>query len=290
MDWNSGLKEGHLSAVYRWKLLCLLLLAALACVAACGQDKNIVAKVGDRAILVGEVRPLFQRPDGSSMSPQDKKARLDSLIEAELLAAGAREAGLDKNEESQAALRDFERRQLARRRMDLELAKNVTEEKLHLYYESHKEEFSFEQRELSHVVFRVHRDNPQSDAEARRKANGAYQKLREGADFASLAKELSEDPPTAAAGGRLGAMNRNELEPALAELAFHLQTGEYSEPVKSTFGYHILKADGDVRKSAKAFAQVRGLIEHKLAAEERKRLLEDLQRRINVQVYEDRLP
>lgn len=73
------------------------------------------------------------------------------------------------------------------------------------------------------------------------KAEHVQKKLLEGADFAELAKQYSDDPGSAVQGGELGFMGRGQLVPQYEKVALALAKGEISKPVKTEFGYHIIQ-------------------------------------------------
>ena len=84
-------------------------------------------------------------------------------------------------------------------------------------------------------------DLPEEDALA--KAQALRQRLLAGEDFATLAKEESDDKATGAAGGDLGTFTRGRMVAAFEKAAFELPVGEISEPVKSQFGFHIIRVE-----------------------------------------------
>ena len=122
-----------------------------------------------------------------------------------------------------------------------EIAKKitVTDEKLKAYYEEQKDQYSTpERRKISHILFAV---NAQTDEKAAlEKAQKAKQALA-GKDFATLAAELSDDKLTAKSGGDLGLFNAGTMEKPFEDAAVALKLGEVSNPVKSSFGYHLIK-------------------------------------------------
>jgi peptidyl-prolyl cis-trans isomerase SurA len=70
-----------------------------------------------------------------------------------------------------------------------------------------------------------------------------YNEVKGGRDFEEVAKESSDDPGTASKGGDLGETNRGDLVPAFEEVAFQMNEGEISEPVETSFGFHIIRLD-----------------------------------------------
>lgn len=80
--------------------------------------------------------------------------------------------------------------------------------------------------------------------EKEEEAKDIYERLKKGEDFAELAKELSKDTGSGAMGGDLGWFGRGAMVPEFEKVAFGLEVGEFSEPVQSEFGYHIIQALG----------------------------------------------
>jgi peptidyl-prolyl cis-trans isomerase D len=80
--------------------------------------------------------------------------------------------------------------------------------------------------------------------EKEEEAKDIYERLKKGEDFAELAKELSKDTGSGANGGDLGWFGRGAMVPEFEKVAFSLEVGEFSEPVQSEFGYHIIQVLG----------------------------------------------
>lgn len=96
----------------------------------------------------------------------------------------------------------------------------------------------------SHILIRDE-GNPE---EAKAEADKVYQQLKSGADFAELAKQVSEDPGSAVKGGDLGWFGRGAMVPEFEKASFDGKVGEIQEPVQTTFGYHIIKVTGKSNK------------------------------------------
>ncbi len=120
----------------------------------------------------------------------------------------------------------------------------VTEEGVAQAYEARKEEFrEVARRKAQHILIKVRPEaKPDDVAKAKNKAEGLLRRLRDGEDFAALAKKFSDDP-NAADGGNLGAIARGELDPAFEKALFAMKTGEMKGPVKTPFGFHIVRLD-----------------------------------------------
>lgn len=104
----------------------------------------------------------------------------------------------------------------------------VTEEEIKQYYEDNKDQFA--KRDASHILV--------ADEKT---AKEVKEKLNNGEDFAALAKEYSTDTANAANGGELGTFSRGQMVKEFEDAAFALKEGEISEPIKTQFGYHIIK-------------------------------------------------
>ena len=124
-----------------------------------------------------------------------------------------------------------------------------------------------ESREVSHILL-----SDGSDSEQLEKAQSLIEQLKGDASFAELAKEHSKDPGSANNGGSLGEIDPGAMVPEFDQAAFSLEKGVVSEPIKTQFGYHILKVDNIIGGTLKPFDEVKGEIE----TSERQRLAQDI--------------
>jgi peptidyl-prolyl cis-trans isomerase D len=132
----------------------------------------------------------------------------------------------------------------------------VTEDELKARYEQDKLQYvQPESRNARHILIPV--ADPAEDAEQAALARDLYTQIQGGADFAELARTHSKDSASAASGGELGWASRETYVPAFAEKLFSMRTGEVSEPVKTEFGYHIIKLEGIRPEVSRSFEAVR---------------------------------
>jgi len=138
----------------------------------------------------------------------------------------------------------------ARRRVQYVLADakewvaGIPDSEVEQYYREHASEFELpRQVNAAHVLVGVAQTGGSaSETAARGKAQDAIRRAKAGEDFGKLAKELSEDPRTAAQGGELGWIVKGQLVPPFEEAAFVLKKGEItSSPVRTQFGFHVIK-------------------------------------------------
>ena len=163
---------------------------------------------------------------------------------------------------------------------DLAAKVSVDEAKLKAYYEEQKAKtperyVQPEQRRVRHILLPV--SDPKDDAVVKAKAEAILKRAQGGEDFAKLAKENSQDPGSAQQGGDLGWSERKAWVAPFAEAAFSMQEGEIKGPVKTQFGYHILKLEGIQPAVVKTFEQSQGELEADYRRSEADRLFNDAQ-------------
>jgi peptidyl-prolyl cis-trans isomerase C len=144
----------------------------------------------------------------------------------------------------------------------------ITDEETRAYYDGNSQLFQQpEQVKASHILIKV---EPTADdakkAEARKKIVEVQQKLKDGGDFAALAKEYSQGP-SGSRGGDLGYFKRGQMVKPFDDAAFSMKTNEVSDLVESHFGYHIIKIYGKKPEQILAYADVKDKIAQRLKQE-----------------------
>jgi peptidyl-prolyl cis-trans isomerase D len=162
----------------------------------------------------------------------------------------------------------------------LESKAAVDDAQLKAYYEQQKaktpERFTQpEQRRVRHILLQV--ADAKDEAAAKAKADALFKRAQGGEDFSKLAKEFSQDTGSATQGGDLGWSERKAWVPAFADAAFSMKEGEVRGPVKTQFGYHILKLDGIQPVSVKTFEQGKSELESEYRRGEAERLFNNAQ-------------
>jgi len=139
---------------------------------------------------------------------------------------------------------------------------NVTEEDAQKYYQENPKQFETpEQVRASHILVKPEITDPNADpndvkAMARTKTEDLLKQLKDGADFAELAKSHSSCP-SAPKGGDLDLFPRGQTTPAFENAAFELEIGQISEIVETEYGYHIIKATEHKDASTTSFEQAK---------------------------------
>ena len=140
----------------------------------------------------------------------------------------------------------------------------TTDANLHKVYDDATKQMGAEQEvHARHILFRVM--NP-TDAAASKaaeaKVKAVIDRVKKGEDFAKLANELTEDPSGKENGGDLGYFTKDQMVPEFSDIAFKLDKGQVSDPVKTQFGWHVLKVEDKRKRQPPAFDKVRDQVEN----------------------------
>jgi len=222
---------------------------------ATAQGDPVVAKVNGVEIRQSDLA-LAEEDLGQTLPPQAqgeaKREYLIGYLADVILVAKAAEA---KKIQDQA---DFKSRAaylrnklLMEMQLQAEAKAAVTEQALKTVYEEAIKQMAndFEVR-ARHILVPTENE-----------AKAILAELNKGTDFAELARQKSKDPAAASQGGDLGYFTKDQMVPEFAEVAFKLEKGQLSEPVKTQFGWHIIKVEDKRKKPAPDFAQVKEQVE-----------------------------
>jgi len=239
-------------------------------------DPNrVVATVGSQQLTAAQFDAIVDGMDPKSREEirgPAKRQFMDALALIMVLAQRATLMHIDQAPTVQALLGYNQEKLLANAARQAMIAKaTVTNEDLHKYYEENKSDFKqITARHIlvrfkgSPVAVREGQENMTED-EALAHAQDLVKRIKAGADFATIAKAESADLASGARGGEMGVpFRRGHLNPAFDEAAFSLPAGGVSDPVKTEFGYHIIRVD---TVEVLPFEGVRAEIEAKLKPE-----------------------
>lgn len=200
-------------------------------------EDQVVAKFGDNQITLEEYKiayyQLLKQPKVFD-SKDLRKNFLDELIKSKLLSQEAKKENMDKNELIEYRIDAFRNKCLRSEHFE-----KVIKPMIHVEEKDVEEAYLFtqEERRISHLF-----------STDKSTIDSLYQLLKNGASFDSLAAVVFKDTALANHGGDLGWVNWDQLEYNLAMPAFRLKVNEFSNPVKSIYGYHILKVTGFRKK------------------------------------------
>ena len=289
------------------KLVAVILLIAMTIsLAACGSKKDTGAdlvKVGDVTISETqleeylELTAMVQSIDLTQVSEENMKLirtqMLDDMVSMELIKQhyAGKEAKIlpdtikadykafaDQAKKTEAVskylkeknisddtLKDFYYNQYYRQAYfdEVQAGMKNLDQDAQAYYDANKDSFKADEVTASHIL-----------VESEDTAKEVLAKLKAGGDFAALAKEYSIDTQTKDNGGSLGTFGRGQMVKEFEDAAFALKPGEISEPVKSEYGYHIIKVT-DKNQGLKTYDEVKdSIISNLVSLEVQKQLIE----------------
>ena len=162
---------------------------------------------------------------------------------------------------------------------------NPDEAALHAYYDGHKADY--EQLKASHILIRFSgsqvpvkpNQKDLTEPEALAKAQTIEKQLAAGGDFAAIAKAESDDTGTAQSGGALPPFSKGQMVPEFEHAVFSQEPGKISDPVKTKFGYHIIKVD---ERISKTFEQARPEIEKQIKPQLTREAMDRIEKQIPV--------
>jgi peptidyl-prolyl cis-trans isomerase SurA len=284
---------------------------------------KILATVDGEPITMYELKQFAERTvRGRQVNSNDQAMLLDALITEKLVSKEVSDKGVvvrdddveryidsikDRNKIDEEQLKlalaqqgltlesyraqireDIQRQQLISREIRGKV--NVTPEEVQRYYDAHLSEYSTPEKvQLAHIVFRLERDaSPDRIAAVMAKAEEVRGRIKTVADFAEMAKQVSEDA-TAQNGGDLGWFKKGEMLEPLEKAAEKLKVGEVSDPVRTDVGVHLVKVEAREGASHQNLDELAEQIKQQLynaALEDRfqKWLTEELRKRHHVEI------
>lgn len=143
---------------------------------------------------------------------------------------------------------------------------SVTDQEIEKYYQEHTDLFAKpEERHLRHILVKVNSGADEATVSAMRtKAEQIVARIRAGEDFGKLAVEFSEDPGSKSNGGDLGMVGKGRMVPEFDQVAFTQAVGVVSDPVRTSFGFHIIRVEGISQPRVQILAEVKDQIKSQI--------------------------
>lgn len=197
-------------------------------------------------------------------------------------------AHYEKNREAYRTEEQVTFRYIAISAADLADEINVTDDALRAYYENNKPAYTTEEeRNVNHILVQVSEAAPEEEqATALAKILAAAERAGKGESFEELAKELSDDVGSSTEGGETGFFPRGAMAPEFEQAAFSLKTGEVSEPVRTRFGYHLIKLKEVRAGGLKPYEEVREDVREAYVTQEAQKMFFDRAELFSNLVYE----
>ena len=250
---------------------------------------KVVLTIGDQRMTAGEfdqlVEALPEQARAAARGP-NKRQFAEQLVRIKILSPEAHKRKLDETPAVQRQI-ELQKDNLLANALFVDMTANVKVDEAteRQYYEQHKSEY--ETVHARHILIRMkgsplaqHAGKPElTEEEALAKAQDLRKKLLAGGDFAALAKTESDDTTSGANGGDLGSFKHGQMVAEFDQSAFSLPVGQVSEPVKTRYGYHLIKVE---QHDTKTFDDVKADLEKKMRPELARSAVENLRRQTPV--------
>jgi peptidyl-prolyl cis-trans isomerase C len=255
----------RLSASPRRTVLLAASLALFLGAGAYAQDKDpLVAKVNGVEVRQSDLAIAEQ--EAGQLPPMSPEAKQDYLVQISadlILVAKAAEAKKLADTPEFKQKMEFNRRKALMEGLMASVAKEaLTDEAMHKVYDEALKQMGPEQEvHARHILIRAQAGDEQASKAAEDKIKAVLARLKKGEDFNKVANEVTEDPSGKTSGGDLGYFTKEQMVPEFSEVAFKLDKGQLSDPVKSQFGWHVIKVEDKRTKQPPKFDEVRPQIE-----------------------------
>ncbi|MXN65179.1 peptidylprolyl isomerase [Stappia sp. GBMRC 2046] len=250
--------------------------------AAAQEADDVLAKVGDREVTEADIAFASQEFAGQlrNIPPNQWRSILtDTVVDMEVMAAAARQAGIDKEPDFERQMDFLRMRALRNAYIVREVEDKVTEADVKAAYDKEFESYSGEEEvSARHILLETEED-----------AKAVIDELDAGKDFAELAKEKSTGP-SGPNGGDLGYFTKGRMVPEFEEAAFAMEKGAHSaEPVKTQFGWHVIKVEDRRTQPAPELPAVEQRIRQDLVRAKYAEVLEKLKSETQIEITDPTL-
>jgi peptidyl-prolyl cis-trans isomerase C len=272
-------KKVLLATAALWVSLAAPALAADAAPAAAPAGDPVVARVNGEEIHRSDVMRELQMagPQMQQLPPQMIYPQiLQKMIATRIVSQKGYAEGIQNDKDVKARVKDLEAQVVAEAYVHKQVEPKITDAKIKERYDQLVAKYKPQDEvRARHILISVKTDpgasadvKAKADAEAKAEAEDIIKQLKGGADFAKLAEEKSKDTGSAKQGGDLGYFQHDAMVKAFADAAFSMKVGEVSpEPVKTEFGYHIIKVEDKRKSSPPPIAEVKDQIANQLGQE-----------------------
>ncbi|MFP5514637.1 MAG: peptidylprolyl isomerase [Alphaproteobacteria bacterium] len=240
----------------------------------------VVARVNGEELRKSDVsRMVSQLPPQVQQMPIEMiyPAVIDQLVSGKLVSSAGYKAGLADSAEVKDEIKRAEERAVQRAYIQKEIKARITPDAMQKAYQDFlKENPAQEEVKAAHIL-----------VEKEDEAKAIIAQLKKGGDFAKLAKEKSKDAAAAAQGGDLGYFTKDAMVEPFANAAFAMKPGEISkEPVKTQFGYHIIKVEDKRTQPQPTLDEVKPQLEQTLSKDIVTALVEELRGKATIETFQ----
>ncbi|RKX60555.1 MAG: hypothetical protein DRP29_02410 [Thermodesulfobacteriota bacterium] len=284
---------------------CILLLVIIFCLLTINSwgstsKKGIIAEVGPYKLYKSDLDEIVRNRTEITqilgthpeLLEYVYKTLIEEWINISMLALEAKKENLDKNSEIQKRIKEITKRILAEGYIKKHVANiKINEEELKEYYEKNKNNYKIPQGvKIKHILIYVPKDADEKiEQQAFEKALKIRKKILEGTSFEEMVEKYSEDIVSKRKGGDFGIIRKGKNISKMAEEIFKLKTGEISKPLRSLYGYHIVKVVEKIPAKILAYNEVKEEVKKDYLKEKQnkliKQILSDLKNKYHPKIY-----
>jgi peptidylprolyl isomerase/peptidyl-prolyl cis-trans isomerase C len=245
-------------------------------------ENSVIAELDGSKLYLKEVlahyKDFFEKQpgmQGKKFQDFDKSIQdniIKGYVNSKILEKETKSQKIEDSKEFKSKLEEVKSQIAQQVMIDKILAEKVKEDDLKLEYEKAKKELEGKQEvKASHILV--------ADEKT---AKEVKQKLDKGTKFEEVAKKYSTDEGSKANGGSLGYFLKGQLVPEFEEKAFSMKKGEVSAPVKTQFGYHIIKVEDSRAVKVPTYEEVKPSLQNKMSREAIENYIAELSKKYNV--------
>lgn len=210
-----------------------------------------------------------------------------TYVDSEALAIAIEKTGALDTTAIDAQLREMRKELIKEQYFEKFLAEHLTDENIKKYHASEDNQFTKPSIQVAHILLSTHQSMNNEERKAKyERAYEAYQKVKTGTDFGSVAAQYSEDPLTSDKGGVLGPISQGDIHPQFSKVVFQeLEAGEVSKPFQTQFGYHVVTRVGHLEDKPIPLNKAKNGITHFLSKKLKKEEMERLMDSVEITIY-----
>lgn len=246
-----------------------------------GKDYTII-KLGEESIKNSEVMDVWKglfpggaAPDFNSFDENIRQNVLRGIVSEKLIYQEAVKAGVDKSEDVKKRLESLEKQVIMQSFMEQKAKSLVSDDQLKAAYKAKAAAMKGEEEvKARHILVGTEEE-----------AKKILDAIKKDADFDKMAKEKSTDTASGANGGDLGWFTKERMVPEFAEAAFKMKKGEISGPVKTAFGWHVIKLDDRRPVKVPSFDEMKEALKGEVTNQAVQKYVEALLKKADIKYY-----
>lgn len=250
-------------------------------------DSDVVATVNGKDVKKATVEAYLNYKRIPTEKSEVTDQAIHAYLEKSALADAIQKQDVLDSEAIAVELDEFRKQMLVSRYFEKFLADKVDQQAVRNYYAANQDKYQSKKAHVAHILLRTNQKMSDEERQALlTRAHEAYSRATSGEDFAALVQEYSDDKLSAKNDGDLGWVKEGAIDPAFTKKAFELKKGEISEPIVTSFGFHVIKVLDEAQIITQPFEAVSGNIRYELRQQAKQAEMERLRGLIKIDLKE----